>query len=64
MMLLYGYVDEEKGLMVISDEINATAQNTIIKLCTEDEVVEYSTKFIRQCYQNYMKKEQKQEENE
>lgn len=59
-MELYGYIDEEKGLMIISDEINHIAQNSIIKLCSEDAVVEYSEKFIRKMYQKY-KKEHEEE---
>lgn len=54
-MELYGYINEDRGLMVISDEINHEAQNSIIKLCTEDEVVAYATKFIREVYQKYKK---------
>ena len=59
-MELYGYIDDKKGLMIISDEINHETQNSVLSLCTEDEVVEYATTFIREVYQRY-KKEHKEE---
>lgn len=57
-MTLYGYVDKERGLMIISDEINKQSLNTIIKLCSEDEVVKYSEAFIREVYQDYVKEQE------
>ena len=58
---VYGYVDEKEMTMVIKNMLTGETQNTFIKLCSEDEVVEYSTNFIRACYRKY-KEEQEDEE--